>query len=609
MEGEVRQRRGGGKAEGAARGEQGGAASTAEARYDKLAPKRGTLRASSAFWDAVLVILPFRLLSALLNPVGDCDETFNYWEPTHYLAFGTGFQTWEYSPAYGLRSYSYILLHVGVVRLLQLLGVEAALGKAALFFGVRVAFVLCGTYCEAAFVEAVRQRVGERTARYLPWALALAPGMFSASSAFLPQTFTMCCLLRCFACFLLDRRFETVLWAAISGIVGWPFVAVLLAPVGLQLVFRFGAARLLADAVVAGALVAAPGIVIDYYYYQRFLFAPLNIALYNSSTKHGANLYGVEPWTYYATNLVLNFNIFAILALLAPALAYGALAWAWVRREAAPVGVGVYAWRIALPMLAWLGVMFSLPHKEERFLYVIYPLLAASGAFALSWLWERFLIFGGATPFARVLPRAFSAAVLLTFSLLSLSRIAAQVHNFSAPFSVYRALAVDLARPGASPSLTGDATRANVCLGKEWYRFPSRFFLPDADARGRAVHVQFLKSDFSGLLPKPFAPLPEGTRVVPSEMNDMNREEPSRYVPEAVCDYVVDLDLLHQREPHYFQQRDWEIVFEAPFLDSTNSPQLTRALFVPFISPGRNTYGRYQLLRRRRASPAPRAAP
>lgn len=34
--------------------------------------------------------------AALYSPVGDCDETFNYWEPTHYLLFGSGLQTWEY---------------------------------------------------------------------------------------------------------------------------------------------------------------------------------------------------------------------------------------------------------------------------------------------------------------------------------------------------------------------------------------------------------------------------------------------------------------------------------------------------------------------------------
>ncbi|KAG2470076.1 ALG9 mannosyltransferase, partial [Polypterus senegalus] len=30
---------------------------------------------------------------------------------THYLLYGKGFQTWEYSPAYAIRSYAYLWLH------------------------------------------------------------------------------------------------------------------------------------------------------------------------------------------------------------------------------------------------------------------------------------------------------------------------------------------------------------------------------------------------------------------------------------------------------------------------------------------------------------------
>ncbi len=36
---------------------------------------------------------------------------FNFWEPLHYLWKGYGFQTWETSPEYSIRSWAYILLH------------------------------------------------------------------------------------------------------------------------------------------------------------------------------------------------------------------------------------------------------------------------------------------------------------------------------------------------------------------------------------------------------------------------------------------------------------------------------------------------------------------
>lgn len=51
------------------------------------------------------------LVAALFAPIQDCDETFNYWEPLHYLSHGYGLQTWEYSPDYAIRSWLYVVLH------------------------------------------------------------------------------------------------------------------------------------------------------------------------------------------------------------------------------------------------------------------------------------------------------------------------------------------------------------------------------------------------------------------------------------------------------------------------------------------------------------------
>jgi len=40
----------------------------------------------------------------------------------------------------------------------------------------------------------------------------------------------------------------------------------------------------------------------------------------------------------------------------------------------------------------------------------------------------------------------------------------------------------------------------HVCVGKEWYRFPSSFFLPDPEE----WKLKFLKSEFRGQLPRPY---------------------------------------------------------------------------------------------------------
>lgn len=66
-----------------------------------------------------------RLAQALWWPpwLSDCDEAFNYWEPVHYLQFGRGWQTWEYAPAYAIRSWLYAAGHA-------LLGAAASAGCA-----------------------------------------------------------------------------------------------------------------------------------------------------------------------------------------------------------------------------------------------------------------------------------------------------------------------------------------------------------------------------------------------------------------------------------------------------------------------------------------------
>lgn len=76
------------------------------------------------------------------------------------------------------------------------------------------------------------------------------------------------------------------------------------------------------------AQLQAPMVVVDYFFYRKWLVAPLNIILYNVfsdsggpgtysiASKFDAELYGVEPWTYYFFNGFLNFNFVFALALL-----------------------------------------------------------------------------------------------------------------------------------------------------------------------------------------------------------------------------------------------------------------------------------------------------
>ena len=72
-----------------------------------------------------------------------------------------------------------------------------------------------------------------------------------------------------------------------------------------------------------------------------------------------------------------------------------------------------------------------------------------------------------------------------------------------------------------------------LCVAKEWHRFPGHYYVPDG------VRVEWIKSEFDGMLPGHFKPTPRwgglmarlaGTHNVPHGLNDLNKEEASFYV-------------------------------------------------------------------------------
>lgn len=108
------------------------------------------------FEYAFLAFVFIRSLSAFLSPIADCDEVYNYWEPVHYLLYGTGFQTWEYSPKYALRSYLYLLLYWSFAKLAQMSGLE----KLGVFFAARITIGIFSALCEAVFVYGIARKFG-----------------------------------------------------------------------------------------------------------------------------------------------------------------------------------------------------------------------------------------------------------------------------------------------------------------------------------------------------------------------------------------------------------------------------------------------------------------
>lgn len=151
-----------------------------------------------------------------------------------------------------------------------------------------------------------------------------------------------------------------------------------------------------------------------------------------------------------------------------------------------------------------------------------------------------------------------TATLLTIYATLSVSRTFALYFHYHAPLDLYLHVrtfpsAVPPINANTTISQTSDAHQYNLCIGKEWYRFPSHYFLPEG------VRLRYLKSDFSGLLPKYFeeqstahngsdttvikehgrkayaAALRSGRRMTDIEvegMNDLNQEVFDRYVSE-----------------------------------------------------------------------------
>lgn len=369
---------------------------------------------------------------------------------------------------------------------------------------------------------------------------------------------------------------------------------------------------------ISGVALTIPAVVcpqvfdtaINAFFYRKLEIVPWNIVKYNIfSSSGGPNLYGTEPWTFYFKNLALNFNIWFVLALLSLPLFV-------IRRFIVPSGhdfrSGMRSLVFMTPFYMWLAIFTLQPHKEERFMYPAYPFLALNAAISFHILVTAL---GNANPnkLIGMIPAKIKLALLALGVILSLdislARILGIYSAYSAPLQIYKPLAAGTA--GGKPlGGIGDF----VCFGKEWYRFPTSYFLP------REMHAKFVRSEFRGLLPGEFSEARTGfgiwggTWLTPSGMNDRNEEDMGKYVELRTCDFLVDTqyshhveqpELLPPNEPDYIADEEhWEVVKCVPFMDAGKTGFLARALWVPGweIVPEkyRRKWGRHCLLRQKR---------
>ena len=177
--------------------------------------------------------------------------------------------------------------------------------------------------------------------------------------------------------------------------------------------------------------------------------------------------------------------------------------------------------------------------------------------------------------------------LLAITALLGIWRSAGLATAYNAPFKIYSKLDASESR---------DMT---VCVGKEWYRFPSSFFLPSEHGTYR---LAFIQSSFHGLLPGPFWESPPGgngtwfpaTSMIPEGMNDKNQEDLGKYVDISQCDYLVDSKMSswtpNEEEHDYISDAkknngEWRIAACEPFLDAAATGFVGRAGWALFAMP------------------------
>ncbi|KAK7465430.1 mannosyltransferase [Stygiomarasmius scandens] len=620
-----------------------------------------------SFGFALRMLLLIRVTAAMYSNIDDCDEVFNFWEPLHFFDRGYGFQTWEVTPQYAIRSWAYILMHILPVKIARFLAVNE---KRVAFFAVRIFLAGISSLAEVTLYRAVCEKVNLRVGRYLFFILFFSAGMWNASAALLPSSFAMYTTTFAFAFSMIPattqnarRTLFTTLMFATGAIIGWPFALALAIPFVFEELFilsgdkvlpasytswLFGRWKRLVGAGALASLIFIPVVVIDTLAYGKLSVVPFNIVLYNIfSSDRGPDLYGTSPPSFYFLNLLLNFNVLLPFALLAyPALAVtylfdkGRLGLVRPSQAMESSPFTVLAVRLA-PFYLWLAILTAQPHKEERFMFPAYTMLCFNAAVTIylvrGWI-EGMYIKATKSPYKASRSSIFSSftsSVITVAAAISISRIFANWHYYHAPLSVafhfetkeipWLLNTTGLLKEYAAPPANGhrheekriDLTPIqhfdlNLCLGKEWYRFPGHYLIPNH------VRVEFVKSEFEGLLPghfpefenatisSPWWPRPQ-TRLIPEDQNDLNKEEPSHYVPIETCTHLIDLDFPSHPvesalEPRYAIQSDtWERVECIPFLDARHSPLLSRVLWVPGEKWRQlNVWGDYCLLRNKK---------
>ena len=96
-------------------------------------------------------------------------------------------------------------------------------------------------------------------------------------------------------------------------------------------------------------------------------------------------------------------------------------------------------------------------------------------------------------------------------------------------------------------------------------------------------NLRFLESDFRGQLPCHYSPHDNSTSVVPDHMNDLNREEPSRYVSVCNDSCFGPVVMLCVMSLFCWRVFPWMIMYNYLWMNSLGGHCLCMCVCVPLV--------------------------
>ncbi|XBW38679.1 hypothetical protein QEN19_004267 [Hanseniaspora menglaensis] len=538
------------------------------------------------------------ILAPVCNVIRDSDETYNSLEPINYMIRMFGKQTWEYSPVYGLRSWFYLLPFYNILTF-ALKIINKFFPIWTLFYLVRLVLGYLMFKMESSLAIQLGANFNISLAKIYLVLTTLNSGIFHAGIELLPSTVALYCMTLSINHFLKykirsilsDKKSQYFNKACfcifVGGIMGWAYVLVLGIPYALMFILEYRSLikrtpenskfyNIFFNKTILKILkyfIPLVGVItfVDSQIYSQLSPVFVNTIYYNvlrTGDKPISNFTNAEPWYFYILNLASNFPLITIAGCFASAV--GVLHWEILQ----------ILWPIVVQFFIWVVIFAFQANKQEKFMYPVYSHIVLMASLAVFYIYSKLSIFG--TKFQQ----SSKIAILGVTILQVVSRVYANYSNNYAVLEVYQKLNY----------VSNDfKDTVNVCVGREWKRFPGSFFLPEN------FRLKFIKSEFDGLLPGDFPELDEtanitnwseGAKKVPSYINKNNLFDEGTIVNFDICDYLVDVKQPYTAiEAQYVQTERLKEIFCSPIIDAAESTFFGKVYDLPFLSKVSKTLG------------------